>query len=583
VKVALRILNGATVGVGTPRELQGGLIVEAAIPPLRVGVYLVSWEVTAQDGHVSFGEFGFAVGGSGGVPGVVAESGGIAWAQAGAGWIYLLGLLLAFGALASELAIWNPLSRRHRVSIPALPVTWLLALAFLGSLVRIAFLALDARGTGSSGGGSLLATEPGLLAFVQAGAVAYGLSLVVREASRPAALIPLGGALVAAAASGHAATAAWWAVPVDAVHLAAVGLWTGGLAHVVVVAWRIRGEAPGLIWEGIRRYSAIALGVVGVILATGLGVALTQFAHLTELFSTTYGRVLLIKSLLVASALVVAFGARRRALRANPHPHVGLLRRLTRIEAGFVIAALAVSSVLANTAPPAPSTPVSAVIGPAPLREPVLRLAGLTGPLAVHLAAARGRVQVQVLQPLGNPAAASIHVQGRTPDGTEFTLAPRGCGPGCITSAFPWPSGSTQLDVTVRSKRWGGGRVDFSVPWPPEAEDPALLRKAIATMQAQPRLRFMERVSSGPGHASEHSFSTSGRAFMSRELYVSGGVTDVRPLPGRGEARRLTLFLPGSSIWYLLVLDRADRILRETIVSPGHLIQRRFTYAPSSH
>src|SRR6266704_1090675 len=202
VKVALRILNGATVGVGTPGELQGGLIVEAAIPPLRVGVYLVSWEVTAQDGHVSFGEFGFAVGGSGGVPGVVAESGGIAWAQAGAGWIYLLGL----------------------------------------------FLALDARGTGSSGGGSLLATEPGLLAFVQAGAVAYGLSLVVREASRPAALIPLGGALVAAAASGHAATAAWWAVPVDAVHLAAVGLWTGGLAHVGVVAWRIRGEAPGLIW-----------------------------------------------------------------------------------------------------------------------------------------------------------------------------------------------------------------------------------------------------------------------------------------------------------------------------------------------
>lgn len=92
---------------------------------------------------------------------------------------------------------------------------------------------------------------------------------------------------------------------------------------------------------------------------------------------------------------------------------------------------------------------------------------------------------------------------------------------------------------------------------------------------------MVERVSSGPQISAENTFPITGEMFMELELYTAGGATDIRPVPTLDGSQALTLYLPGSSIWFYLELDLKNRIQREVIVSPGHLIERTFTYGAS--
>ena len=40
----------------------------------------------------------------------------------------------------------------------------------------------------------------------------------------------------------------------------------------------------------------------------------------------------------------------------------------------------------------------------------------------------------------------------------------------------------------------------------------------------------------------------------------------------------VTMVVPASYVWYSLETDGSDRLQSEVIVSPGHLIERRFQY-----
>lgn len=219
-------------------------------------------------------------------------------------------------------------------------------------------------------------------------------------------------------------------------------------------------------------------------------------------------------------------------------------------------------------------------MGPPPLTGSVLRLAGLSGSLAVYLAAVEDTVRVQVVSPSGEPAATGpIGIDGQTPEGKGFSIFPRPCGTGCGTAAFQWPLGTSTVAVTVRAaqKEWGGGTVRFSVPWPPQPEDPGLLQQVMATIGRLAQFVMVERVSSGPGASAQRTYTLTGQEFTSQEVYVSGA-TDVRPLPAPPGERALSLYLPASSIWYRLEIDGATRLKGETIVSPGHQIVRSFSY-----
>ncbi|MGH2767264.1 MAG: hypothetical protein ACRDKA_15390, partial [Actinomycetota bacterium] len=150
--------------------------------------------------------------------------------------------------------------------------------------------------------------------------------------------------------------------------------------------------------------------------------------------------------------------------------------------------------------------------------------------------------------------------------------------PGCATTRFDWQTGTTGVAVRVASNEWGEGTAHFSVPWPPLPERPRLVDRIVESMRAQPRLTIVERVYSGPGASARTTGEISGEDFVSQELYAAGGATDVRPLPSSSRLRRLTLYLPGSSIWYLLEFGPDHLLQRETIVSPGHQIERSFSY-----
>jgi len=97
-------------------------------------------------------------------------------------------------------------------------------------------------------------------------------------------------------------------------------------------------------------------------------------------------------------------------------------------------------------------------------------------------------------------------------------------------------------------------------------------------MKAQARIQMTERVSSGLGGVSESRVVLTGKQFTSQELYASGGATDVRQLPSAPGTRTIVAYLPGSSIWFRLVIDAKNRLRHETIVSPGHQIERSFRY-----
>ena len=584
--IVAKAANGNPVALGSIQRLEGGLVIQASLPRLQDGVYVVSWQVVGNDGDVTLGEYAFAVGGAGPLPALQLQTGGeISWPAAAARWLLLGGLLLGFGALTSERFVWAPVGSNHGIEIPRLPVGTLLELALLGGAAQFLLLVRDTVASSISDPtvprwAAVLTSRPGLLTAMQIYLVAYGLLLLALKWTRPWALVPLGLAVSLAAVRGHPGTSPdWWAGPANVVHLVAVALWIGGLVHVILLGWRLRSaDVRPALFQGVRRYSSFALPVVAVALATGGLVALSQFTAPADLVRTTYGRVLLIKLAFVSAALTLAYIARRSAVGANPRPRVRLLRRLMGPEGAALAAATTAAIIMASAATPRTASASYPALGPPPLTGRVERLAGMADALAVYLGAADDQLQVLVLQPSGEPTAADVEVGGRSPDGRDFAVAPRQCGTGCLTVSFPWQDGVTRLDVTASSQEWGSGMVRFDVPWPPKPEAPGLLRRVVQAMSTVPQMNMVERVSSGSLAFSQRTLSVSGAQFVASELYSAGGAQDIRPMPSAPGTKSLTLFLPGSSIWYRLEFDDQYRLLRETAVSPGHLIERTFAY-----
>ncbi|MFS8533146.1 copper resistance protein CopC, partial [Sphaerobacter thermophilus] len=93
-RITVRTSDGVAVALGPPEERRGGAQVWAPLPPLDDAIYRVGWQVLADDGHASAGEFAFAVGAGGAVPTTTTTSGAISWPDVALSWLLLLGLAL---------------------------------------------------------------------------------------------------------------------------------------------------------------------------------------------------------------------------------------------------------------------------------------------------------------------------------------------------------------------------------------------------------------------------------------------------------------------------------------------------------
>jgi copper transport protein len=163
--------------------------------------------------------------------------------------------------------------------------------------------------------------------------------------------------------SGHDAVdpgSSWKTQLADWVHLSAASLWVGGLVTLVAAVWPV---APGLRREAFVRFSRLAVALVGLVLAAGIYLSIARLPALSDLWTQSYGRVLLVKLSLVA--LVLAWGAfhhfvvRPRLSDAGD----GFLTRVGGSVAGesaLAIAVLLAAAVLVDSKPPPrPSAPVT--------------------------------------------------------------------------------------------------------------------------------------------------------------------------------------------------------------------------------
>ncbi len=544
--VTLRRVGGESVKLSPPAS--SAAIVHQPLPANLRGVYVVSWRVLTDEGHISLGQFAFAVGSSAALPTLKASTTPTSWPEVAASWLVFVGLALAVGGVASERFIWRrtPLNARALTAAPALP-----------------------------------GAAPGKLTLALIISVLIAMALLPLRWMRVTAIVPLLFGVGFIAARGHSGTSGHsWAVAADMIHVSAVALWLGALAHLVVLVRNSGARAT--LAKGAPRYARFALPTVLLIIASGVVTAIPEFRSVGAVFTSGYGRTLLLKALLIAVALILALAARRWALPANPHPRLPLLRRLTTAEASVLAAVLVVVAVLVNAAPPrgpAAAAGQAAQLGPPPVLGPSVQLADLAGQLGLALTAGAQELRFTVVPPGDQqPGSLKLTAGATRANGRVVDLNPSTCGSTCFVARFRPTPGTTVVRAHLSSSVWRGGTVSFAIPWPLPPERPALLRRVVAAMNAIPALTLNEAVTSGPGSAGRPTgYRLSGRAFIKTEVFA-GGAVDVRPIGQNGGLTEIAFALPGSNIWYRVWVDRLFRVRRELILSPGHLIRRTFSY-----
>jgi len=442
---------------------------------LRDGAYSVRWSIVSDDGHREQGVLAFAVGAGAAAPNsVLGASTPLTWSDITLRTLYYLGLLAAGGVSVFWLRTRGRTGDWLRVRLAHLLFFALLATFLGGSAIlhgappgtRYALI-LKIAVTVALLGGAAAALAP-TIAWLLPVAVAGALAL-----------------LAAPTLSGHALDRSqphWLSIPLDLAHLAAASVWIGGLLALVFVAPRAPdGETRRRL---VGRFSSSALVAVIIIGVTGLGRALTELSHVSQLWSTSYGQLLLVKTALFVPLIGLGWLNRRVLIDAFAR-----LRRSAMFElvllAGIVVA-VAVLTELRPGRDAARASAAPAVVSPQPPlpppRDAVVDAREL-GSVAVGLARTPGRVQVTLLGPDGTGLdGRSVLVAGR---------ATTRCGPGCYGA----PAGGGALRVTV-----DGRTLQFETPT--RAPDATGRLQALTRFyRGSKTIVFDERLASTPSNA----------------------------------------------------------------------------------
>jgi copper transport protein len=415
---------------------------QTLVTPLRrvpEGWYLVFWRVISADGHPVRGAFTFAIGPNPGPPpqfrvpslSETATTTRLLVAR----WVVFLSLLTALGLFVLRAIVARPVVRAVRgcslrsltiafgaavaVALVAIPVYVLLATAqfTLRSFWDFGDIVPAARSSGF--GRDFLDLELVLALFAVAAAAAFAVDRPERERrsvvellALPAALAAGASTLVLPALAGHAGQKSprGLSLPLDAAHLAAAGIWLGGLIGLVVfwLSAGREGRATALALV-VPRFSAVAFCSVLLMVGTGIGQAFLELPTFATLWQTSYGQALLWKIGLLSAALLLAavnLARTKPRLQARDATAPLLLRRLVQGEIVFVVSALFAAGVLASLAPPSSALArvqdIAARVGP--------------GPVATVVAKAPYRVHVQVTP--NRAAVANAFTVSLTRDGT---------------------------------------------------------------------------------------------------------------------------------------------------------------------
>jgi copper transport protein len=390
---------GTSVMAGTPQNAAGNVrqLVIPLQPALPRGDYTVRWSIVSTDGHLISGVYAIGVGSGGPPPQAASQSTPLDWPFLSARFVYFAGLLLLVGGVVYRLAVHAPAARavtgergrlmglreRHRANqVLALSAVLVLAGGWIaltrqGSEVAgVTFWeAFDHRGPVAS---ALNATRFGrqfgrgidvtavftILVALAYAAVPYGRKLTALLAV-PAAAAGVW-ALAAPGISGHAGDPGrgTLAIIVDTVHVAAAAVWIGGLLQLLVVTPHATRGLPEPERDAVRadiagRFSRIAVVAVAALAISGAVRALWELSSVSQLWTTSYGRMLIVKTVLLAITLLLA--SRSRLL----FQRFPLLRRSVAAELAVLAGVVAAVALLTNLPPGSRPSAASAAAPPA--------------------------------------------------------------------------------------------------------------------------------------------------------------------------------------------------------------------------
>jgi len=364
---SLRVLDGTGGNHAGAARVDGTTLV-ARVGALKLGAYTVRWRAISADSHVVSGVWTFGVRVPAPPVSAAYGAGGPTTSEHIVRWLWFVGLALTIGALGIRLIVLRglevPRALERRIAVAA-------GLGAAASLqAGIAAFSLRAEDALQLPFGAFLYGDLSPMAATRFGrafvVMTLGFALVLALVylswllDRVAFLVPafvlaivlVGGLSI----SGHDALDAgssWATELADWVHIASASLWIGGLSTLAALVWF---GAPELRRAAFRRFSQMATVLIALVLGAGTYLGIVRLPHVHDLWSTSYGRVLLVKVGLVCFALL--WGAFHKFVvgPALDRADEGFLSRIGRSLAGESLVGMAVllaAAVLVDSRPPA--------------------------------------------------------------------------------------------------------------------------------------------------------------------------------------------------------------------------------------
>jgi copper transport protein len=351
---AIRVLSPDNKVVRSGKLQINGLQLTMPVDISEPGTYLVIWQVISPDTDPVSGLFTFSMGHPAG-PWSGTSASGVTplgtWLQVLARWLHFLGYALGFGTLAFRQFVLRPLASSQEAGTEKM--LWRLVSLGILALVLAEPLALLAQNASLGAGGlfdpdiigDVLSSSFGrvLAQRLGAGLFLWVLVGVIRQGEERGSWMILGLGVALALIDGeasHAITsrALWLGLLANMLHVAAMGIWVGGLIAFLCLwrrqAWREqRNELAG-------RFGKLATLAVIELVASGLIMAWLHLVDPTDLFTTNYGKVLAAKTCVVLITLLLAFFGVR--IYQNKRARWWILEAITLILI-LVLAALLIS------------------------------------------------------------------------------------------------------------------------------------------------------------------------------------------------------------------------------------------------
>ena len=465
--------DGDSVLGGRPSAVGKQLVL-----PLKVGLaegaYSVLWSVVSDDGHLEQGVLAFSIGSKSPPQSILSSSDRVRTLDVVARWLFLLAILAAGGLVLFESLVLRPVAGR-RLAFRAISIS-------LG-LVAIFSLGLAVQANAGT------ETRFGLVLYVCAALAALG-SVVgflgdrLRGVGPGLARAIAVGVLLAPTFSGHAvdSSSSLLDTAVDLAHVGATAFWVGSLAGLLIIS-RSRRFDRGVVAAAAKRFSRFAVLTVALIAATGVGRALSELSSISQIWSTGYGRTLVVKTFLFIVALALAMVSR-----------IGLQRMRRTVGASVgaevaVLAGLLVAVGLLTALPPGRAI-TGAFAAPTPAPQGVSQL-----PAANATAVAfrdRGYVAAIAVRPSGRAVVTFIGADSRAADVGVVTIDGReaaSCGVGCYI-------GQTNGERVVTVTR-EGARLRFDLGLRIPARD--LLARAARTFHGLKSIAYSQKIITGLG------------------------------------------------------------------------------------